>query len=84
MAMSIGGENRPDYVRPRHLEALLGEAGLAVAAGRRRVRGLAENAAEAATATARALADDGWAPPIADALLDLVAERARWLSAAAA
>jgi serine/threonine-protein kinase HipA len=38
MAMSIGGEYRPEYVRARHLDRLFEEAGLGVAAARRRLR----------------------------------------------
>ena len=32
MAMNIGGEYRPDYVQPRHLDELLEQAGLGPAA----------------------------------------------------
>jgi serine/threonine-protein kinase HipA len=39
MAMNIGGEYRLEYVRRRHLDRLLGEAGLGAAAARRRLRG---------------------------------------------
>jgi serine/threonine-protein kinase HipA len=84
MAMSIGGENRPDYVRARHLDALLEEAGLAIAAGRRRVRELAQRAPDAARLTVDQLSERGWQPPLAGELLDVVAQRARWLGEIAA
>ncbi|HWI71648.1 MAG TPA: HipA domain-containing protein, partial [Baekduia sp.] len=44
MAMSIGGEYRPDDLQPRHLNRLLAEAGLGPAAARRRLLSHAEAA----------------------------------------
>jgi len=79
MAMSIGGERRPAYVRSRHIQGLLEEAGLAVAAGRRRMRDLAQRAPRLAQDTADAMAGDGWAPPLASELVGIVTQRARWL-----
>jgi serine/threonine-protein kinase HipA len=79
MAMSIDGENRADYVRARHLDALLQEAGLAAAAGRRRVRDIASRAPREARATFEELRERGWAPPLASELLDVIVQRAGWL-----
>ncbi len=83
MAMSIGGEYRPDYVRPRHLDRLLGDAGLGAASARRRLRGLADDAPSAARAARDALRADGWDAPVLDRLIEIVAERAGWLAAIA-
>lgn len=80
MAMSIGGENRAEYVRARHLDALLGEAGLAVAAGRRRVADLARRAPAAAESAAAQFAEHDWCPPLVDVLLEVINQRARWLT----
>jgi len=84
MAMKIGGEYRPDYVRSRHLDRLLADAGLGVAASRRRLRALAIRAPSAAGDTRAALAGDGWDSPTLEAIERIVAQRARWLSEIAA
>jgi serine/threonine-protein kinase HipA len=81
MAMSIGGEYRPDYVRARHLDRLLDEAGLGPAAARRRLRALAADAPAAARAAAAAAP---WRTPVADRIVGLVDQRARWLAELAA
>ena len=59
LAMSIGGEYRPDYIRARHLQRLLKDAGLGAAPSRRRLRALAQRAPAAAAAARAALADAG-------------------------
>lgn len=82
MAMSVGGEYRPDYVRPRHLDALLGDAGLGRAAARRRIAALAAQAPDHASAAGSALAADGWDAPLLGKIVEMVATRARWLEAA--
>lgn len=79
MAMGIGGEYRPDYVRPRHFDALLKDAGLGPAPARRRVAALAAQAPDHASAARAALAEAGWDAPILGAIVDLIATRARWL-----
>lgn len=47
MAMKVGGENRPDYLRSRHIDRFLKEAGLGRAASRRRLGDLAARASAA-------------------------------------
>ncbi|HWT91789.1 MAG TPA: type II toxin-antitoxin system HipA family toxin [Solirubrobacteraceae bacterium] len=84
MAMSIGKEYRPDYVAPRHLDALLAESGLGAAAARRRLRGLAASAPEAARAARQALVDAGWDRPVLGRIVETVDQRAGWLAAIAA
>jgi serine/threonine-protein kinase HipA len=79
MAMSIGGEYRPEYVRARHLDCLFEEAGLGVAAARRRLRGLARDAPGAAREARQELIDTGWDTPILQTIVELIDERARWL-----
>jgi serine/threonine-protein kinase HipA len=81
MAMSIGGEYRPDYVRPRHLERMLGEAGLGVAAARRRLRALAIGAPAAARDARATLAGDGWDAPVLGRIVEIVDRRAALLEA---
>ncbi len=84
MAMKIGGEYRPDYVRARHLDMLLSDAGLGRAAARRRLRAMAADAPAAARETCAELARAGWGAPILERLVAIVEERARWLGQAAA
>jgi serine/threonine-protein kinase HipA len=84
MAMKIGGEYRPDYVRARHLDGLLGDAGLGRAAARRRLRAMAADAPAAARETRTELARAGWGAPILERIVEIVDERARWLAEAAA
>ncbi len=79
LAMSVGGEYRPDYIRPRHLQRLLKDAGLGAAPSRRRLRALAERAPAAAAAARAALADMGWNAAVCEVIEDVVAQRAGWL-----
>jgi serine/threonine-protein kinase HipA len=79
-AMSIGGEYRPEYLQPRHLDRLLADAGLGVAAARRRLRGHAAAAPEAAREARAALGDDGWDAPVLDRVVALVDQRAALLA----
>lgn len=60
MAMRIGGEYRPDYVRGRHLDRMLERGGLGKALGRRRMRRVAEAAPAAASALRAAFVAEGW------------------------
>jgi serine/threonine-protein kinase HipA len=71
MAMSVGGENRPDYVRRRHLERMLADAGLGVAPALRRLRSLAERAPGAVADARRELVARAWD----DAQLDKLVAR---------
>ena len=79
MAMSIGGEYRPEYVRARHLDRLFDEAGLGAAAARRRLRGMARDAPGAARNARQQLIDTGWDAPVLGRIVELIDERARWL-----
>jgi serine/threonine-protein kinase HipA len=81
MAMKMGGEYRPAYVRARHLDRMFDSAGLGVAAARRRLGGLARSGPKAAADTHRALAADGWDSEVLARIEAIVAERARWLEA---
>jgi serine/threonine-protein kinase HipA len=76
MAMSIGGEYRPDYVQPRHLNQLLEQAGLGPAAARRRIRALASAAPSAAHQAGASLAEEGWAAPVLTRIVETVEKRA--------
>ena len=80
MAMSIGTEYRPPYVRARHFDALLQAAGLGPAAARRRVADLAASAPDLALTARAALAREGWDAPVLGRIADTVAERATWLA----
>lgn len=76
MAMSIGGEYRPDYLQPRHLSRLLEQAGLGPAAARRRIRALADAAPLAARQAHADLTEQGWAAPVLERIVETVEQRA--------
>jgi hypothetical protein len=75
MAMSIGGQYEPDYLEPRHLDRLLGEAGLGVTAARRRLRTHARAAPSAAREARLQHIREGWDVPILDVIVDQRSER---------
>jgi len=79
MAMSIGGEYRPEYVRARHLDRLFDEAGLGRAAARRRLRAMARAAPGAGRRAREQLIETGWDAPVLGTIVELIDERARWL-----
>jgi serine/threonine-protein kinase HipA len=79
MAMSIGGEYRPEYVRARHLDQLLDEAGLGAAAARRRLQGVARNGPAAARKAREQLIQAGWDAPVLERIVALVDQRAQWI-----
>lgn len=79
MAMKVGGESRPDYLRRRHLERMISDAGLSWAAARRRLRSLAERAPSAVRDARAALVADAWDDPQLDKLVGRSEQRARWL-----
>lgn len=81
MAMSVGGEYRPGYVRHRHLERMLADAGLGAAPALRRLRALAERAPAAVADARRELVDRAWDDPQLDKLVARTDERARALLA---
>ncbi len=76
MAMSIGGEYRADYVRSRHLDRLLEQAGLGAAAAKRRMRGIAGNAPAAARQAHADLIAAGWDSPVLARVVETVEARA--------
>ncbi len=76
MAMSIGGEYRPNYVQPRHLNRLLEQAGLGPAAARRRIRALADAAPSAAHQAHASLTKEGWSAPVLARIVQTVEKRA--------
>jgi serine/threonine-protein kinase HipA len=84
MAMSIGGEYRPDYVQPRHLDRLLSEAGLGPAAARRRIRALAKEAPAAARKACGELSAEGWDAPVLARVVAIVDRHAERLTVLAA
>lgn len=84
MAMSIGGEYRPDYVRSRHLDRLVESAGLGASAVRRRLRQFAAQAPVAAHQARSELAAAGWEAPVLLRIVEIVEQRAAWLTEIAA
>lgn len=84
MAMSIGGEYRPQYVQARHLDRLLDEAGLGVAPSRRRLRTLADQGLHHAGEARRELAGQGFDAPVLQTIEETIATRAEWLQKVAA
>ncbi|MGI8731404.1 MAG: type II toxin-antitoxin system HipA family toxin [Solirubrobacteraceae bacterium] len=84
MAMSIGREYRPDYLRPRHLDALLADAQLGPAAARRRLRALARDAPGAVRDARADLLSQGWDPAVASRIVEVVDRRAGRLADVAA
>jgi serine/threonine-protein kinase HipA len=79
MAMAIGGEYRPDYVRRRHVERFAEQTrpgSAATAAIRRRMLQIAERARAGAPEVAERIG----ARPVLDRVLETVEQRARWLA----
>lgn len=73
MAMHIGGEYRPRYVRNRHILRFAEEAGLGAAAVRRRMLRLARTALDLARETRNELG--AGAPPVVDRIVGVVEDR---------
>ena len=84
MAMSIGGQYKPDYLEPRHLDRLLQEAGLGAAPARRRLRGYATAAPDVARSVRSDLSAGGWDGSFLDRIIEIVDRRAAWLARIAA
>jgi hypothetical protein len=80
MAMKIGGEYRPEYVRARHLDRLLADAELGGAPARRRLRSMAADAPLAAREVRSELGREGWDAPVLERIVEVVDERAGWLA----
>lgn len=76
LAMAIGGEYRPGYVRRRHVERFAATAGLGGAATRRRMLALSARVPGAAAELAAARTDR---PAVLDRVLETITERAGWL-----
>ena len=76
MAMSIGGQYKPDYLNRGHLDRLLGDAGLGAAAARRRLHAHAKAAPSAARDARAQLVAGGWEAPVLDTIVDIVDDRA--------
>lgn len=58
LAMRFGGENRPEYFRPRHLDRMAGDLGMRPAALRRRANDLCERIEGAVSEADDSVADD--------------------------
>jgi serine/threonine-protein kinase HipA len=79
-AMKLGGEYRPRYLRSRHFDRLIADAGLAPAATRRRARGLAARAPEAAAELRADFGAAGWSAATLDRIVEIVTQRAGLLT----
>ena len=75
-AMKIGGEYRPQYLRARHLDRLIADAGLGPAATRRRARALAARAPAAAAEVRAEFDAAGWSAAVLDRIVEIVGQRA--------
>jgi len=84
MAMKIGGQYKPEYLEPRHLDRLIEEAGLGAAAVRRRLSAYARDAPNAVRAARAELAADGWDAPVLERVVGVVDQRASRLASLAA
>jgi serine/threonine-protein kinase HipA len=84
MAMSVGGEYRPDSVQSRHLDRMLEQAGLGVAAARRRIRAMAAAAPAAARQARGELIAASWDTPVLTRVVETVERRSARLTEIAA
>ncbi len=75
MAMAIGREYRPDYVRRRHVERFAADASLGASAVRRRMLRMTERT----RAAAPAVVEQVGSRPVLDRVLATVEQRAEWL-----
>lgn len=76
LAMAIGGEYRPDYVRRRHVERFATQTGLGAAAVRRRMLRIAERA----RADASESVDRIGSRPVLERVQETIERRAGWLA----
>lgn len=81
MAMKVGGESRPAYVRRRHLDRMLADCGLGPAAARRRLRSLARSAPAAIKTVRSELAAEFWDHEHLDKIVAMSVKRAETLLA---
>lgn len=84
LAMRYGGENRPAYVRGRHLDRLANDLGVKTALVRRRALVLRERVVEAVDGARRSLPDEFQDRPVLNEIIATTAERANSLGERAA
>lgn len=77
LAMSIGGENRPEYLERRHLDRFAADNRLGRSSLRRMMLAVAEQADAAAAGARDDLAEVGWERPIIDEITTVIGERSR-------
>ncbi len=80
MAMAVGGEYRPAYIRARHIDRMLSHAGLGVAPSRRRLAWLAAEAPQAIVDARQKLADEFWDHPHLNQIVQMSVKRAETLA----
>ena len=80
MAMRFGGENRPAYLRRRHLDRLAAELGVKPALVRRRAIAMRERVETAIEVTRRSLPAEFQEHPIVDRMVAVIAERGATLT----
>lgn len=81
MAMHVGGEYRPAYVRARHLDSMLEGAGVNVRLARRRLAALAAATDEVVEETKARFVAEHWWDPLLDKAVATFEERSQWLAA---
>lgn len=79
MAMHVGGEYRPAYLRPRHLDRLLHDAGVSPRLARRRLVAFADRADRLVMTVRARFEAELWWEPFLDAVVETVEQRAGWL-----
>lgn len=80
LAMRYGGENRPAYVRGRHLDRLARDLGVKPALVRRRSVSMRERLEAAAEEARRSLPDEFQDRPVIDKVAKVIAERGEALT----
>jgi len=80
LAMRYGGENRPDYLRRRHLERLAKDLGVKPALVRRRAIAMSERTEAVAEEARRSLPAKFQDRPILDKVLKVLSERTKTLT----
>jgi serine/threonine-protein kinase HipA len=80
LAMRYGGENRPAYLRGRHLDRLARDLGVKPALVRRRAIAMRERIEAAAEGTRRSLPTEFQDRPILDDVLEVLGERCESLT----
>lgn len=80
LAMRYGGENRPNYLRGRHLDRLARELGVKPALVRRRAVAMRERTEEAVEAARRSLPEEFQNRPVLDRIIGVIADYGEQLS----